>query len=55
VGLLDDILHALDRIPIWKRLQGSPSEVDALKARIVELEENRSCPPMSAVIVANAL
>ena len=38
MGFLEDILKALDRIPIWKRLQELPSEVDGLKQRIAALE-----------------
>lgn len=32
-------MKTLDRIPIWKRLQIVPTEVDDLKARVAELEE----------------
>jgi hypothetical protein len=39
MGLIDDILKALDRIPGWKRVQELPDEVDALARRISELEE----------------
>jgi hypothetical protein len=39
MGIVDDILKALDRIPIWSRLQQLPTEVDDLKARIITLEE----------------
>jgi len=39
MGLLDDILKALDRHTVWKRLQGIPDEVDALQRRISDLEE----------------
>jgi hypothetical protein len=28
MGMLEDILKALDRIPGWKRLQELPSEMD---------------------------
>lgn len=38
MGYLDDVWKALDRIPIWKRLQGVPEEVDDLKKRVAELE-----------------
>ncbi len=37
--LIDDVLNVLDRIPIWKRLQEVPAEMDDLKARVSELEE----------------
>lgn len=39
MGILEDLLKALDRIPIWKRLQGIPKEVDELNQRIAALEE----------------
>ena len=39
MGLLDDILKTLDRIPVWKRLQIVPEEVDELRSRVAELEE----------------
>jgi hypothetical protein len=28
MGIIDDILKALDRIPVWRRLQEIPGEVD---------------------------
>jgi hypothetical protein len=39
MGMVDDILKAFDRIPVWKRLQEAPSEVDELKSRVAALEE----------------
>jgi hypothetical protein len=39
MGLLEDMLSALDRIPGWKRLQQVPSEVDELKTKIAALEQ----------------
>lgn len=39
MGIVDDILKALDRIPIWKRLQELPSEIDDLKRRIAAFEQ----------------
>lgn len=38
MGLLDDVMKTLDRIPIWKRLQTLPPEVDALTKRVAALE-----------------
>ncbi len=38
MGILEDIIKALDRIPGWKRLQEVPSEVDELKSRVAALE-----------------
>lgn len=39
MGIIDEVLKVLDRIPIWKRLQEVPSEVDDLRSRIAALEE----------------
>lgn len=39
MGIIEDLLNALDRIPIWKRLQELPPEVERLKHRVAELEE----------------
>jgi hypothetical protein len=47
VGIVDDILKALDRIPLWKRLGQVPDEVDDLQRRVASLEEklNGKWPP----------
>jgi hypothetical protein len=39
MGLLEDVAKVLERIPIWKRLQAVPGQVDELSQRIAELEE----------------
>jgi len=39
LGIVDETLKVLDRIPIWKRLGEVPSEVDDLKKRVAALEE----------------
>ena len=39
MGVIDDMLKALDRIPGWARLQQVPGEVDELKAKVATLEE----------------
>jgi hypothetical protein len=61
VGIIEDILKALDRIPVWKRLQGLPAEHEALARRIGALEEKlgehwpgdvcRSCGARAAHVV----
>lgn len=38
MGVIEDIMKALDRIPVWKRLQEIPGEVDVLKQRVADLE-----------------
>jgi uncharacterized protein with PIN domain len=42
MSVIDDVLKAFDRIPIWKRLQDIPAETDDLKRRVAELEEKLS-------------
>ena len=37
--MLDDIMKTLDRIPVWKRLQAVPDEVDDITRRVAALEE----------------
>src|SRR5262249_54236733 len=45
MAVVDNVLHVLDRIPIWKRLQQVPTEVDDLKQRVAALETALSrCP-----------
>lgn len=44
MGLLDDILKALDRVPAWKRLQHLSAEIDGLRARVETLEAKLSSP-----------
>jgi hypothetical protein len=39
MGVVDDVLKAFDRIPIWRRLQTVPDEIDELKSRLAALEE----------------
>jgi hypothetical protein len=39
MGMLDDLLKALDRVPLWKRLGSVPSELDDLKQRVGAIEE----------------
>jgi hypothetical protein len=39
MGIIEDILKALDRIPGWARIQQMPDEVAGLKNRIAALEE----------------
>lgn len=38
MGLLEDIMKTLDRVPGWKRIAATPDELDALKARVGALE-----------------
>jgi hypothetical protein len=39
MGILEDVMSVLDRIPVWKRLQELPSEVDRLKNQVADLEQ----------------
>jgi hypothetical protein len=38
MGMIEDVLKALERIPAWKRLSAVPAEVDALTRRVAALE-----------------
>lgn len=38
MGILEDVIKALERVPGWKRISGLPSEVDALRQRVAALE-----------------
>lgn len=39
MGILEDVMKALDRIPAWKRVNALPAEVDKLAARVKALED----------------
>lgn len=43
--MFKDINDLLDRIPIWKRLQGLAGRMDALETRIAELEARLAVAP----------
>ena len=38
MGILEDVIKALERIPSWKRLATVPDELAALQARVAALE-----------------
>lgn len=38
MGVLEDVIKALERVPGWKRIAATPAEVDALRARVEALE-----------------
>jgi uncharacterized protein with PIN domain len=38
MSIVGDVLGVLDRIPIWKRLQQVPNEIEELRTRIAALE-----------------
>ncbi len=44
MGMIEDIMKALDRIPGWKRINGLPAELDALRARVEALEKLNTGP-----------
>lgn len=45
MGMLEDVMKALERLPIWKRLVGLPQEVEALQKRVAELERKLGPKP----------
>jgi hypothetical protein len=55
MGVIDDVLKALDRIPNWKRIQAAPLQIEALEQRIKALEAKLSptagsqCPSCKAM------
>lgn len=55
MGILEDVMKALDRIPSWKRIQQLPTEVDSLEKRIKNLESRlqpatgNQCPSCRAM------
>lgn len=62
MGLLEDVMKTLERIPVWKRLSTLPAEVEALKSRIEAIEAKLSgatgdacpkCGEMSFRIISN--
>lgn len=44
MSTVSDILGLLDKIPIWKRLNSLPAEVEALQKRVLQLEQITSQP-----------
>lgn len=55
MGILEDVMKALERIPAWKRLQQLPERADALEQRIAALEQQlkpasgSKCPSCGAM------
>ena len=45
MGVLEDFIGMLDRIPIWKRLGQVPAEIDELKQQMAALEERLKVVP----------
>lgn len=39
MGALEELNSLLDRIPLWKRISSLPAELDALRARVHDLEK----------------
>jgi hypothetical protein len=42
MGLLDDMLKALDGWDEWKKMRTAPAELEALRERVAQLEEKLS-------------
>lgn len=55
MGILEDVIKALERIPAWKRMQALPEKVTALEARLDALEHQikpatgKQCPACGAL------
>lgn len=39
MGILEDVMKALERIPAWKRVTALPDEVAQLQKRVAQLEQ----------------
>lgn len=39
MGIIEDVMKAIERIPGWKRIASAPDEIEALKKRVEILEE----------------
>jgi hypothetical protein len=39
VGVIEDMLNALDRVEWWKELRGTPQRITDLEKRVAELEQ----------------
>jgi len=55
MGIIEDVMKTLDRIPNWKRIQAAPKELDALEQRVKALEAalkpatGAACPSCGAL------
>lgn len=38
MGMIEDVMKTLERIPVWKRVSALPDQMAALEKRIAELE-----------------
>lgn len=54
MGMIEDVLAALDRLPLWKRLRETPDRVERLEARVAALEAKLSGKPGMLCPVCNA-
>lgn len=55
MGVIEDVMKALERIPSWKRVQNLPTQMDELAKRIKALEDRlkpasgEQCPKCRAM------
>lgn len=55
MGILEDVVKALERIPSWKRVQALPQQITSLEQRIKALEDRlttatgEQCPKCRAM------
>lgn len=39
MGMIEDVMRALERIPVWKRVSALPTEIESLKQRVAAIEQ----------------
>lgn len=54
MGMLEDVIKALERIPLWKQVSVLPARVEQLEARIASLEAQLAGKPGALCPMCNA-
>lgn len=54
MGMIEDVMKALERIPLWKRVSALPERTEQLEARVAALEAKLKGKPGLLCPVCNA-
>ncbi|PPU41192.1 hypothetical protein [Xanthomonas arboricola] len=54
MGMLEDVIKALERIPLWKRVSVLPDQVEQLQERVAALEAQLAGKPGALCPICNA-